>query len=74
MKTFIDPITLVSTCPLCGHVSEITVEMDDYLEWVFNDKPVVTIFPYLSANEREILISGICPSCWEVIYASYDEE
>ena len=29
--------------------------------------------PQLSADEREMLISGICPSCWAKAFSDEDE-
>ena len=29
--------------------------------------------PELTADERELLISGTCPSCWDRMFGDYDE-
>lgn len=56
-------IILEVACPVCGKVSEISVEVNDYIDWQ-NGKLTQNAFPYLSASEREMLISGICGNCW----------
>lgn len=61
----IRPIEIECTCPFCGQTHIVTVEEMDYLFWEATDTPVQKVFPYLSADEREMLISGICPTCWE---------
>ena len=57
-------ICIITRCPLCGHENEVNVHESDYWAWE-NGELVQVAFPYLSANEREMLISGICPTCWE---------
>ena len=31
-------------------------------------------FPDLTADQREILISGICPECWDKIFPPEEDE
>lgn len=52
-------------CPFCGKVNEIVVDTVGYTMWEFGDATAQEAFPYLSADEREMLISGICPTCWD---------
>lgn len=60
-------ITVVTTCPFCGHANFIDVNEDDYLDWQ-DGKLAQKAFPYLPADERERLISGICPTCWDKMF------
>lgn len=57
-------VNLVITCPFCGENNSVRVKHRDYVAWLYSDTPVQDIFFYLSAEEREMLISGICPTCW----------
>lgn len=60
-------VTVIICCPFCGRGNEIEVNEMDYLDW--QDGELVQIaFPYLSADEREALISGICPTCWDNMF------
>ena len=55
-------VCVVTQCPFCGRGNEIEVNEADYWDW--DDGMLVQdAFPYLSADEREMLISGICPTC-----------
>ena len=63
MKINHKEITIIISCPFCGHANEVEVNEEDYLDWG-DGVMVQTAFPYLSADEREMLISGICPKCW----------
>lgn len=60
-------IILEVECPICGKVTKITVEINDYIDWKCG-KLVQNAFPYLKAKEREMLISGICGECWEKMF------
>lgn len=64
---FTNPITIVTTCPICKESHEVTVEFSDYLDWKCG-KLSQEAFPYLSANDREMLISNICPTCWDKMF------
>ena len=60
-------------CVFCKEVHEIWVSADDYWDWE-PDMHVQDVFPYLSPEEREMLISGICPDCWEKIFPPEEED
>lgn len=64
---FTNPIAILTTCPICGESYEITVEFADYLDWQSGEL-VQNAFPYLFPEEREMLLSGICPECWERVF------
>jgi hypothetical protein len=50
------------------------VEPDDYFAWK-DGKLIQEAFPYLSAGQRELLISNTCEKCWEKLFGDgeYDE-
>ena len=58
-----EKVRIETKCPFCGQVYEIEVYELDYICWE-NGVPAQEAFPYLSADDRELLISGICPECW----------
>lgn len=60
-------ITLITKCPQCGKENEIHVNEHDYENYKNGDL-VQNAFPYLSLAEREMLISGVCPTCWKSIF------
>ena len=55
---------VITYCPFCKHAHEVPVNEADYWDWQ-DGELVQNAFPYLTSNERELLISGICPSCWD---------
>ena len=70
MKINYKEVTIVTTCPFCGHANEVAVNEEDYFDWSFDGVLVQDAFPYLSADEREMLVSGICPTCWEETFGA----
>lgn len=73
MKINHKEVTIVISCPLCGHEQEIEVNEMDYLEW--RDGALVQdAFPYLPADIREMLISGICGACWDKMLDGVEDE
>jgi len=60
-------ITLRKRCMVCGEHAEVTVYEDDYVEWA-EGKHAQAAFPYLEASEREKVISGTHPECWDDLF------
>lgn len=63
-------VTHESTCPFCGAKQTIKVDATDYLLWR-SGRCVQDVFHYLSVDDREILVSSICKSCWD---DTFDDE
>ena len=64
---------LAVICPFCGTINYIQVEESDYNDYV-NGKLAQDAFPYLSSDERELLISGVCSSCWKGLFSEEEED
>jgi len=73
MKKNFHEICVVTYCPFCGKAHEIEVNEIDYLDWQ-DGMLAQEAFPYLSADEREMLISGICPDCWNGMFGQEEDE
>lgn len=61
-------------CPLCGKCSLVKIncsesQYNDYMKNYrdYSMKPIQLIFPDLGKTEREILKSGICSNCQNVV-------
>ena len=66
-------VSVIATCPFCGFESTISVGMTDLILWQAG-KNAQDAFPYLSADEREALISCICPKCWADTFGDDEDE
>ena len=63
--------TVQRRCPMCEFVHFVQVNADHYQRWIDGDGYIQDLMFYLSADEREVLISGICPTCWD---KQFDED
>lgn len=68
LRKFKNPIELHITCRICGKVYIVTVEKEDYEKYKSGEGYIQDIFPYLSAADRELLISQTCDECWHEIF------
>ena len=59
--------TLWATCNKCKDQVEMSVNEDDYTSWE-NGELIQNAMPYLSAAEREVLISGVCGTCFSKMW------
>lgn len=59
-------------CRICKDTHILRVHSYDLTRWQ-NGEYVQNAFRYLSADERELLVSNTCPSCWDKIFPDKDE-
>lgn len=58
--------TLVKVpCVFCKTVHTIEVPKKGCIEYMIGEKHVQQCFPELSAELREMFISGVCPECFD---------
>lgn len=69
----ISQIDLQRECPCCGKVQRIVVDFASYYLWK-TGLHIQKAFPELDANQREILISGICPECWDNMWGGDEND
>ncbi len=65
-----DKVTIKVVCPRCGKTFKIRVYPEDWSNYK-NGMLIQDALPYLSDSERELLMSGLCPDCWDELF---DEE
>ena len=68
MKQMKNPMTLEVDCVKCGSTTNLVIEQDDLKRYTNKEGSAQKIFSYLSPEERELIISGICPTCWNKIF------
>ena len=71
-------------CAICGQIhylncnQEQAVTVAKYIQARQTDRRSVPhiqdALSFLSADDREILISGICPKCWNEMFGMNEEE
>jgi hypothetical protein len=60
-------------CYSCSEKQAVVVKTADLSRFRAGDF-AQDCFPYLSAPEREFLISGICDKCWNDMFGDEEEE
>lgn len=72
---FLDEGVLFSkVCIYCGIESWFRITEKQYEAWITNDGYIQDVFPNMTNQEREVMISGTHPECWDAMFAFDDEE
>lgn len=67
-----DIIVQCPPCIVCGHVEEMTVDYTSLKKWQ-NGTLIQEAFPDMPRSQREQLISGTCPDCWDKLWKDTDD-
>ena len=65
---------VVSRCRKCGDAKTMLVKKTDLQAWKNGGEYIQTAMPYLTVDERELLISGTCGPCFDNMFPDEDEE
>lgn len=66
-------MTVAVPCHICQEIVELTVPVEGFIAWQRGDY-IQDAMPELSADDREMLISGTCPKCWDELFPSDEDE
>lgn len=61
----------------CNETVKLKVRKQDWTEWTGDNstrRNIQDIFPYLNPDEREMLLSQICPTCWNRIFGDNPDD
>lgn len=58
---------ILRTCQGCRETKHLEVKGKDMNAWE-NGAHIQTVMPYLSAGDRELLISGFCGTCFDKLF------
>lgn len=62
-------------CRHCERMYVLKVNKEDFEKFESPNRPhIQEVFPYLSPEERELLISRTCGKCWNDIFGGDDDE
>jgi len=61
-------------CKYCSKSYVIKANKDDMDSWLNGEGYIQDILAYLSAADRELLISGTCDDCWNNMFGSDEDE
>lgn len=63
---------ILTHCDICKRDDHVHVHEEDYKRWR-KDTHIQVAFPYLSAGEREMLMTGMHDACFDNLFAGMDE-
>jgi len=72
-RTINGKIAVTTTCPMCGDTAVLNVSAAGYAAWQ-NGTIIQTALPELDVDDRERLISGICPICWDKMFSVPEDD
>ena len=61
-------ITKISQCSGKTNTMDIPITQEQYNLFQFDNRPIQKIFPFLSANEREFLLTGSTQEEWDKMF------
>lgn len=64
-------ITIHKTCFSCNETYQLEVHEKDLIA-IHQGAHIQDVMPYLSSDERELLISGICGKCFDGMFTDED--
>jgi hypothetical protein len=59
---------MIVTCKHCDTEYNVPIKQEDYDEWRDTCGYLQTLTEYLTAGDRELLISQTCDDCWNKLY------
>lgn len=71
-KQKMEVIAITKTCRSCKELITLIMPTTAYYSWQ-EGKLIQNVLPMLSADERELLISGICGKCFDRMFGDDDE-
>lgn len=66
-------VAIATYCPICHTSHDVEVPIDRFILWK-GGLSVQEAFPDMPPEERERLISGICPECWDKLFPVGEED
>jgi hypothetical protein len=59
-------------CDVCKAVFELQVDASRYQRWKSGEGYVQTMFPELTSDQRELLLSQTCGKCFDSLFKEED--
>jgi hypothetical protein len=67
-------LLLDAQCWQCGQTFTVMVNNEDMVDWLSGSGPIEQILHYLTAGERELLISNTCGQCFDNLFSGLDND
>lgn len=69
-------MVVTMTCPLCNRKvsKDLNITKNQVFRWLNNGELVQNVFPDLSPDDREFLMTGMCSNCQPEIFIGEEQE
>ena len=64
-------ITKYKKCSVTGEIYSVEVDFKKFKQWFYDGDLIQDVFPFLSDDHREFLISGFTPDEWNSLHISF---
>lgn len=64
----IDVAIIDATCIKCAWTRRFTIGEIELTQWI-DGAHIQNVMPYLNADDRELMISGLCGSCFDRMFS-----
>lgn len=61
-------------CQMCNNVYDIKCNESDFNKWKNREGYIQDLLHYLSKQERELLVSGTCGTCFDELFSPEEDE
>lgn len=61
-------------CPFCRKINSVWVDEESYRIWERREKNIQDIFPNLTPDQRECIMTGFHPECWNQLWGVDPDE
>lgn len=61
-------------CTMCDQISEVDLDPAKVARWIQRGEKIQNVWPELSPDERELLMTGTHPACWTALWADTEED
>ena len=65
-----ETVTIEYRCPFCRQTKRADYPTDGFTKWYMRGYLIQEAMPEVSATDREILVSNICPECQKTIFGA----
>mgnify|MGYP006928359397 CR=1 FL=1 len=66
-------MNVIKICPMCGVENNIKCSASKYADWKYGGVLIQHAFPDMPLDDREVLMTGICPPCYSSLGGEEDE-
>lgn len=61
-------INAFGNCFYCRKEHSVNITIKEFLDWQTQNMHIQEALKSVSSEDREFLVSGICPTCWRQVF------